>query len=55
MIIVLSQEEGYNAAQAKLLETDIIKQARTMEKVIEIFYLLPFLLLNKSSSHLAYK
>ncbi|XP_058800097.1 beta-1,3-glucosyltransferase isoform X2 [Phymastichus coffea] len=32
LIIILSQEEGYNAAQAKLLQSEIIKQANTLEK-----------------------
>ena len=34
MIIVLSQEEGYNAAQANLLKSDILKQAGIEDKVI---------------------
>lgn len=33
MIIILSQEEGYNAAQAKLLESEIIQQSKALEKV----------------------
>ncbi|OXU27395.1 hypothetical protein TSAR_013940 [Trichomalopsis sarcophagae] len=32
VLIVLSQEEGYNAAQAKLLESEIVKQAKELEK-----------------------
>ncbi|XP_014215611.1 beta-1,3-glucosyltransferase [Copidosoma floridanum] len=33
VFIILSQEESYNAAQAQLLETDLIKQSSVLDKV----------------------
>lgn len=36
MIIVLSQEENFNAAQAGLLKADIINQSKELGKVILI-------------------
>ncbi|XP_011506011.1 PREDICTED: beta-1,3-glucosyltransferase [Ceratosolen solmsi marchali] len=32
VIIILSQEEGYNAAQAELLKSNVIQQAKSLEK-----------------------